>query len=181
MPVTHLLDTSVYSQPIRRTPVQTAIDRWQALGDTALVTCAICEAEILFGIQNEKRKNTSTKIGERYEAVLRGRFDVLPVDAAVAATYAELRCDCEANGRQVPAMDLLIASVARAHNLIIATLNSNDFHAIPGVTIDRTNSLPPPNSSATPSATRNSTKSPTTTPTPTAGPTASSRATASSS
>ncbi len=136
MPVTHLLDTSVYCQPLRKQPVQTAMDRWQALGDTALVTCAICEAEVLFGIQNEKRKNSSTKIGERFDAVLRGRFDVLPVDAAVATTYAELRCACEANGRQVPAMDLMIASVARTHNLVIATLNSNDFHAIPGICVE---------------------------------------------
>jgi len=136
MPVTHLLDTSVYSQPIRKKPVQAAIDRWQALGDTALVTCAICEAEILYGVHNEKRKHPESKILGTYETVLKGRFDVLPVDAAVSATYAELRCECEAQGRQVPAMDLLIASVARRHNLIVATLNINDFHAIQGITVE---------------------------------------------
>lgn len=136
MPVAHLLDTSVYSQPIKKKPVKSAMDRWHVLGDTALVTCSICEAEILFGIHNEKRKNSSTKIHERFESLLRGRFDVIPVDAAVSAVYAELRCDCEAGGRQVPAMDLLIASVAKTHNLIIATLNSNDFHAIPGITVE---------------------------------------------
>jgi len=136
MAVTHLLDTSVYSQPIRKKPVQAAIDRWQALGDTSLVTCAICEAEILYGIHNEKRKYPESKIANAYETLLKGRFDVLPIDAAVSAIYAELRCDCDAQGRQVPAMDLLIASVARTHSLIIATLNSNDFYAIPGITVE---------------------------------------------
>lgn len=58
MPVTHLLDTSVYSQPIRKKPVQAAMDRWQAVGDTAVVSSVICEAEVLFGIRNEKRKNS---------------------------------------------------------------------------------------------------------------------------
>ncbi len=148
MPVTHLLDTSVYSQPIRKKPLQSAIDRWQALGDTALVTCAICEAEILHGVHKEKRRYPESKLIGAYETVLKGRFDVLPVDAAVSATYAELRCDCEAKGRQVPAMDLLIASVAKTHNLIIATLNSNDFHSIPGVTVEDWSHPMPPNESA---------------------------------
>src|ERR1700722_17695711 len=127
MPVTHLLDTSVYSQPIRKAPHPEVMKRWQTLGDTALVTSAICEAEILFGIHNEKRKNGSTKLITSFETILKGRYDVLPVDAAVSAVYAELRCDCEARGKQVAAMDLLIASVAKANNLIIATLNMNDF------------------------------------------------------
>lgn len=31
MPVTHLLDTSVYSQPIRKVPHPEVMKRWQAL------------------------------------------------------------------------------------------------------------------------------------------------------
>src|SRR6266705_2435117 len=99
MPVTHLLDTSVYSQPIRKSPHVQVMNRWQALGDTALVTCAICEAEVVFGIQNEKRNNPASRIGTRYETILKGRFDILPVDAAVAAVYAELRSECEGRGK----------------------------------------------------------------------------------
>jgi predicted nucleic acid-binding protein len=136
MPVSHLLDTSVYSQPIRKTPHPEVMKRWQLLGDTSLVTCSICEAEVLFGIQKERRKNSSTKIGTRYDTLLKGRLDILPVDAAVAAVYADLRCECEARGQIVPAMDLLIASVAMANNLVIATLNVADFQNIKGITIE---------------------------------------------
>ena len=75
MPLTHLLDTSVYSQPIKKTPVAAAMNRWETLGDTSVVTSVICEAEVLFGIRNEKRKNLESKIGERYEALLKGKFD----------------------------------------------------------------------------------------------------------
>jgi predicted nucleic acid-binding protein len=75
MPVTHLLDTSVYSQPIRKQPHAEVIKRWQALGDTALVRSAICEAEVLFGI----RKKGSTKLANSYETILKGRYDALPL------------------------------------------------------------------------------------------------------
>ena len=101
-------------------------------GDTALVTSAICEAEVLFGI----RKKGSTKLANGYETILKGRYDALPVDSAVAAAYAELRADCESRGASVADMDLLIAATAKANNLIVATLNTNDFHAIQGIAVE---------------------------------------------
>jgi tRNA(fMet)-specific endonuclease VapC len=136
MAVTHLLDTSVYSQPIRKKPVQTAIDRWQALGDTSVVISAICEAEMLFGIRNEKREHPESKIIQNYETVLQGRYDILPVDANVASVYADLRTDCKKRGKPVGDMDLLIAATAKANNLIIATLNIKDFEVIEGITVE---------------------------------------------
>src|SRR5580658_1926459 len=112
MPVTHLLDTSVYSQPIKKQPIQSAMDRWQAVGDNAIVSSVICEAEVLFGIRNERRKNSSTKIHETYARLLKGKCDLLPVDYAVAEAYAELRDDLQSRGKTVAHMDLLIAATA---------------------------------------------------------------------
>jgi len=144
MPVTHLLDTSVYSQPIRRQPHPEVMKRWQALGDTALVTSAVCEAEVLYGIRNEKRRNSSTKIDQTYATILKGRYDVLPVDYAVAEAYAELRDDLQGRGKTVADNDLLIAATAKANNLIVATLNTNDFHAVQGIAVeDWSQPLPP--------------------------------------
>ncbi|HTV41355.1 MAG TPA: type II toxin-antitoxin system VapC family toxin [Candidatus Sulfotelmatobacter sp.] len=144
MPVTHLLDTSVYSQPIKKTPHQAVITRWQAVGDTSVVTSVICEAEVLFGIHKEKHRSGTTKIEERYATLLKGKFDLLPVDRSVAEAYAEMRAHCEKNGTQVADMDLLIAATAKANNLVVATLNTNDFHVIHGITVeDWSQPLPP--------------------------------------
>ena len=41
MAATHLLDTSVFSQPLKPKPDPEAMRRWQSLGDSALVTAAI--------------------------------------------------------------------------------------------------------------------------------------------
>ena len=136
MPVTHLLDTSVYSQPIKKQPVQAAMDRWQAVGDTAVVASVICEAEVLFGIRNEKRRNSSTKIDERYAALLKGKCDLLPVDYAVAEAYAELRDDLQSRGKTVAHADLLIAATAKANNLIVATLNMRHFGVMQGIAVE---------------------------------------------
>jgi tRNA(fMet)-specific endonuclease VapC len=136
MPATHLLDTSVFSQPIRKIPHPEVMKRWQALGDTALVTSAICEAETLFGIRKEFRRYPSSKIIANYETVLKGRYDVLPVDSAVASIYADLRNDCEKSGTLVASMDLMIAATALANNLIVATLNIKHFRVIQSITVE---------------------------------------------
>src|SRR5438309_819997 len=136
MPVTHLLDTSVYSQPIKKQPVQAVMDRWQAVGDTAVVSSVICEAEVLFGIRNEKRRNSDTKIADTYDRLLKGKCDLLPVDYAVAEAYAELRDDLQSRGKKVAHMDLLVAATAKVNNLIVATLNTKDFEIMEGVSLE---------------------------------------------
>jgi len=135
---THLLDTSVYSQLIRPAIPATVTARWQAVGDDAMVTSAICEAEVLYGI----RKKGATRLLRDYEFVLKGRYDLLDIDAHVASTYADLRVACEAAGFTVGDMDLLIAATAKTHNLTVATLNYSDFSHIPGVAVEDW-SLPP--------------------------------------
>ena len=140
MPVTHLLDTSVYSQRLKPQPHLHAISRWDQLGDSQVVTSTICEAEVLFGIA----KKGSTRLATAFSANLRPRLASLPLDSACAAAYAQLRAACERNGTPVGDMDLLIAATAKANNLIVATLNTNHFHAIPGLTVEDWGAPSPP-------------------------------------
>ena len=60
MPVTHLLDTSVYSQRLKPQPHLHAISRWDQLGDSQVVTSTICEAEVLFGIAKKGSTRLAT-------------------------------------------------------------------------------------------------------------------------
>jgi tRNA(fMet)-specific endonuclease VapC len=131
---THLLDTSVYSQLLRPKPVQAAINRWQSLGDSALVISSICEAEVLYGIA--LNPPNAAMLQQRYDNYLRRRLTLLPVDADVAATFATLKAACKQRGTLVPEMDLLIASTALTHNLVVATLNFRHFKLCPGLIIE---------------------------------------------
>jgi len=60
---------------------------------------------------------------------LQRRFDPLPVDEAVAASYGELAAAVAASGRQPRArvMDLLIAATAHAHEARLYTRNATDL------------------------------------------------------
>jgi predicted nucleic acid-binding protein len=57
------------------------------------------------------------------------RFDPLPVDESVAASYGELAANLVAAGRQPRArvMDLLIAATAHAHGARLYTRNAADL------------------------------------------------------
>lgn len=129
---THLLDTCVYSQPIRRAMHAGVEARMKAMAPDTCAISAICEAEVLFGL----RKNGSERMRGIYDSILRNRFHILPIDADVAKTYADLRAGCESRGVTVADMDLLIAATAKTHGLTVATLNASDFTCIDGVSVE---------------------------------------------
>ena len=62
-------------------------------------------------------------------SVLHRRFDALPIDEAVAASYGRLAAAVVAAGRQPRArtMDLLIAATAHAHGARLYTRNAADL------------------------------------------------------
>ena len=136
--MTHLLDTSVYSQPIRRAPLRSVQRRWAALGDRSLSTSVICEAEVLQGLEAKG----SERLWKAYRSVLRGCVRVLPVDVAVAERYARLQADFTRRGRTRPAFDLLIAATALVHGLAIATCNVRHFDEVEDLRVEDWSLIP---------------------------------------
>ncbi len=129
MSLTHLLDTSVFSQPIKDSPSQSVMDRWSALGDASVCTSAICIAEVLQGLEERQ----SEKYWRRYRELLENRYVALPFDQTVAATFGQLAAALREASRPKPTVDLLIAATAKRHSLVVATLNTKHFADIPGV------------------------------------------------
>jgi len=128
----YLLDTSVYSQPLKPTPSASVVSRWQALGDAPLAISVIVEAEVRYGLALKG----STRLYAAYEALLRGRLPVLLVDQAVGEMFAEMKAIQQRMGKPVADLDLLIAATARAHELIIATLNVRHFALIADIEVE---------------------------------------------
>ncbi|WP_328293772.1 PIN domain-containing protein [Kineococcus sp. NBC_00420] len=62
-------------------------------------------------------------------SLLQRRFDALPLDEAVAASYGQLAAAVAAAGRQPRGrtMDLLIAATAHAHDARLYTRNATDL------------------------------------------------------
>lgn len=124
----YLLDTSIYSQPLRRRPVVQALERWDTLGDAQCVVSVVSVAEVEFGLHLEDSQNRQ----QRYEELLQGRLNVVPTDLAAWQEFAKRKARQQILGLPVSDLDLLIATCAICHQLTVATLNAKDFAKIEG-------------------------------------------------
>lgn len=132
MPGSHLLDTSAYCQPMKPRPLLSVQERWKALGDDALAISAICEAEVLYGLEVKQ----SERLKALYERLLKGRLRVLPVDSGVARHFASMKAWAKRNGRSSSDFDLVMLATAKTHGLTLVTLNIRHFQGFPGVSIE---------------------------------------------
>jgi toxin FitB len=96
--------------------------------DGELAISAASLAELHFGVL------VTTDAAVRAErlrrlTLLQRRFDALPVDDAVAASYGQLAAAVVGSGRQARSrvMDLLIAATAHAHSARLYTRNAGDL------------------------------------------------------
>lgn len=111
-----ILDTSVLIAPnVEPIPGELAIS-------------VISLAELQFGVLVAKDESARALRLSRLSSIQR-RFDPLPVDDAVADSYARLAARVVQVGRRPRGriMDLLIAATAHAHDASVYTRNPDDF------------------------------------------------------
>lgn len=130
--ITHLLDTSVYSQRLKKHPVEEVVRRWSELGNSKLVISAICEAELLYGLE----KKNSPRLWAEYEEYLKNALVMLPLDRKVIDFYAKTKASMSMQGLVVDELDLLIGATALANGLKLATLNERHFSKIPNLEVE---------------------------------------------
>ncbi|CAN5701268.1 type II toxin-antitoxin system VapC family toxin [soil metagenome] len=132
LPRRYLLDTSVYSQPLRPKPIETALERWQEYGDAACAISRVTVAEIEWGLH----KKGSERLWAGYRRDMEGTVAVLETDELVWDRFARMKAAQHALGRLVSDLDLLIGATAVYHSLIVATLNIRHFALIEGLHIE---------------------------------------------
>ena len=102
--------------------------------DGELAISAITLAELHFGVLVAQQQMVRSERLRRLLIVQR-KFDALPVDDAVAASYGQVAAAVVDAGRRPRArsMDLLIAATAHAHSARLYTRNANDFDGLRGL------------------------------------------------
>ena len=93
-----------------------------------LAAPAVVLGEYLFGIRQSRHR-------AQYERWLKAHlplFSLLPIDAATAGSYAEIRLELKATGRPIPTNDVWIAALARQYRYAIVTLDRH-IEAVKGV------------------------------------------------
>jgi predicted nucleic acid-binding protein len=113
-------------------PLPAVERRWRALGDSVLATSVICQAEVLYGLEFKK----SAQLQASYDLLLKNLMPVLPVDGAVAKAFSVIKAACRTKGLVASDFDFLIAATAKAHGLILATLNAPHFQGIEGLAFE---------------------------------------------
>jgi len=131
-----LLDTHVLSELMRPQPNPVVVAWVDAHSGEALVS-AITQAEISLGIAllpNGKRRDALAAVARQMLAEdFAGRC--LPFDAAAAEHFARLVAERRRIGRPITTQDAQIAAIALANGVPLATRNSDDFAAIPGLVL----------------------------------------------
>lgn len=96
--------------------------------DGELAISAATLAELHFGVLIA-RDATTRAVRLRRLSTLQRKFDALPLDDAVAASYGQLAAAVVEAGRQPHArtMDLIIAATAHAHSARLYTRKASDF------------------------------------------------------
>ena len=96
-----------------------------------LAISVITLAELHFGVLVAKQRKVRSERLRRL-LVLQRKFDALPLDEAVAASYGLVAAAVVDTGRQPRArsMDLLIAATAHAHSARLYTRNADDFEGL---------------------------------------------------
>ena len=126
MAKTYLLDTSVFSQPLRRKPVIQALKNWQRAADANCRISIVTLAEVEFGIELEQSEIRR----EKFRTLLQNRLEVVPSGPEVWQQFARVKARQQQLGRIVADLDLLIASTALVNDWTVATLNHHDFSKI---------------------------------------------------
>lgn len=125
----YLLDTNVLSEIMRPRP-DPAVATWLSRCPIAAIcTAAICQAEILYGIERlppgARRHALMLAADQVFQERLADR--ILPFDQAAAQAFSLIKAQRERDGRAIMTEDAMIAAIARAHNVSVVTRDDGGF------------------------------------------------------
>lgn len=122
----YLFDTNHASAIWKNHPPLLA--RIAALTDAELSLCLPSVGELWFMVHNSSRVADNEQSLRNFLA----RFRQYSYDALAAEHFGQIKAHLRTLGRPIPAVDVQIASVARAHDLTVLTADAH-FHLIPNL------------------------------------------------
>lgn len=124
-----LLDTNVICEPTRRAPSRRVVEWLRSVAASGCHASILTMGEIRRGIlrlpASARRRKLEKWMHDELRPAFAGR--VIAVGEEEIAAWAELLAGLEKRGRSMPAIDSLIAATALAHDLTVATRNTDDF------------------------------------------------------
>lgn len=126
-----LLDTNVCVVLLRNSN-RVVSERFVSVPLRNLSVCSVVKAELLYGAFRGDRPSESMAVTERFLQGMKSH----PFDDECALTHARLRANLSRAGKPIGPHDLLIASIALAHDLTLVTHNLKEFRRVPDLKIE---------------------------------------------
>jgi toxin FitB len=125
----YLLDTCVISELVAKRSEPKVINWIDSIVDTRLYLSVITIGEIRKGIEKLPDSKRKALISSWLEDQLLIRFDgrIVPIDTDLILTWGQLVGMLEATGKQMAAIDSLIAATAIHGRFTLVTRNVEDF------------------------------------------------------
>lgn len=127
----YLLDTNICIYLIKRQHPE-ILAKLLKVGFDNIGISSITIAELEYGIANSTRPMESQTA--LLEFIL--PFGILDFTYTAASFYGRIRKELKDKGRPIGDMDMLIASIAMANDLIVVTNNEKEFKRISGLRIE---------------------------------------------
>ena len=139
----YLLDTNVVSEMVRETP-DLGVSAFLAEQEELWLS-SILVHEMEYGLRLLPEGRRHARLSEMQSAILEAYSDrILPLDRASAEWSAAFRAQARRAGRAIDLADALVAGVAKANGLTLATRNVADFEHLDVDTLNPWQRLSPP-------------------------------------
>lgn len=128
----YLLDTCVIEELIKIRPNPDVIAFVDSLDHEDIFLSVITVGEITKGIHLLNDPNRKRELEDWLRGFFLVRFDghILPLDTAIFMRWGELAAQMELLGLPpAPSIDSLIAATALTHQMVLVTMNEDDFDA----------------------------------------------------
>ncbi len=129
--MSYLLDTNAWASYLNRRDASVA-NRVEQVGSADVRLCSVVKAELYYGAHKSPRREANLALLTR----LFSRFPSLPFDDRAAEYYGRIRSQLETKGTPIGPNDLMIASTALAHDLILVTHNVREFRRVDTLRIE---------------------------------------------
>ena len=128
----YLLDTNVLSELAKPRPGKAVVDRFfHSMHRSAVPTVAW--GECLYGLKRIADSRRREMLTDFYLNTVVEFLPFIAFDKHAASIYSDIKSRLQKAGRPAPELDMQIASVAIANNMILVTRNVKDFEGIASV------------------------------------------------
>ncbi len=122
----YLLDTNIISELTKEVQNQNVVKK---IFETQKISAlsSVTWAEALYGIKRLDEGKRKENLSDFYVNTVQNMYEFFDFDIHAASIYSDIKSRLEEIGKIPAELDLQIASVAIANNLILVTRNVQDF------------------------------------------------------